>query len=67
METELSLEQQVPSGVLTGINISILNDTDAVSIFTRVTMPSLTLFDFYLRHCIWLTILQIIAAIENVA
>ncbi|PSR91523.1 DNA-directed RNA polymerase IV subunit like [Actinidia chinensis var. chinensis] len=44
METELSLEQQVPSGVLTGINISILNDTDAekVSVLSIETASEVT-------------------------
>ncbi|GFS33264.1 nuclear RNA polymerase D1A [Actinidia rufa] len=44
METELSLEQQVPSAVLTGINISILNDTDAekVSVLSIETASEVT-------------------------
>lgn len=38
MENELYAEQEVPSGILTGITISILDEEDAVSIFFFIDM-----------------------------
>lgn len=46
MENELNVEQQVPSGILTGITISILDEEDAVSVQFR-TLRYISRINFF--------------------